>query len=216
VLRRSVLSFWTSELLLRQGWQIVYPFDRARVKECSYELSLGSEAYVTGREEETKMRLEKGEQIAIPPGQFALLLSEEKVTMRSDLIGFISLKSKFKLHALMNVSGFHVDPGFSGKLVFSVYNAGGNTFLISRGDPLSVLWVATLETATVKGTFEGPRQGQDEIMASDIMELGRAEFSPSAMDKRLSELEARVKTALAVFVGLFVAMAVVLIRPFIT
>jgi hypothetical protein len=87
--------------------------------------------------------------------------------------------------------------------------------LISRGDPLSILWVASLDEVTKKGLFEGPRQGQDSIQNSDIMALGRGQFSPAAMNKRLSDLESHVNTARAILVGLFVALAVdIVVRSF--
>jgi len=61
-----------------------------------------------------------GKQIAIPPGQLALLITEEEVAIPTNRIGFISIKFTAKMRGLINVSGFHVDPGFKGKLKFSV------------------------------------------------------------------------------------------------
>jgi len=69
-------------------------------------------------------RAQPGEQFVIPPGQFAYLLTEEVVRIPSSAMGFISLKFGVKGPGLINVSGFHVDPGYWGRLVFSVYNAG--------------------------------------------------------------------------------------------
>ena len=58
------------------------------------------------------------------PGQFAFLLTDEIVEVPDSAMALISIKAKIKWRGLINVSGFHVDPGFKGRLIFSVYNAG--------------------------------------------------------------------------------------------
>lgn len=60
-------------------------------------------------------------------------------------MGFISLKSKIKWSGLVNVSGFHVDPGFRGRLIYSVYNAGPNPIAMERGEAVFLLWLADLD-----------------------------------------------------------------------
>ena len=50
----------------------------------------------------------------IPPGQFAFLLTAETVTMPDNAIAFISIKARLKFNGLINISGFHVDPGYRG------------------------------------------------------------------------------------------------------
>ena len=94
--------------------ELVEPFDPERIVNCSYELSMGSEAYITGRDSRTKMALTRGEQLSVPPGQFAQLLTEETVEIPEDALGLISIKSGLKSRGLVNVSGFHVDPGYRG------------------------------------------------------------------------------------------------------
>lgn len=157
------------------------------------------------------MLREDGDQLVIPPGQFALLLSDEVVSVPPTAIGFISIKSSFKLHGLINVSGFHVDPGFSGRLMFSVYNAGGSDVLISRGQRLFLMWFASLESQT-EDVYEGSRLAQDMIPNKDIMAIGREHYSPAAVNDRLTAVEVRSETAwrlaIAAFGSLIVAMAI--------
>ena len=71
-------------------------------------------------------------QLVIPPGQFGLLITEEVVQVPMDAIAFISIKAGIKFRGLVNVSGFHADPGFSGKLKFAVYNAGSQRLVLDR------------------------------------------------------------------------------------
>lgn len=188
---RSVhLAFWTSDRFKAEREAIVRPFDEGRVEDCSYELSLGTEGFVTGEGSTQKTFLDRdGAQLTIPPGQFALLLTREVVEIPPDAIGFISIKSRFKLHGLVNVSGFHVDPGFRGQLIFSVYNAGGNNIVVSRGRPLFLLWLSSLEEVT-SDVYDGDRMDQDSIPDQDIMGLGLSPFSPAAVNQRLATVQA--------------------------
>jgi dCTP deaminase len=184
------MTFWTSDHFRDQRDRLVDPFNEDLVKDCAYELTLGPEAYVTS-DQGVKTLLAQGQQFRIPPGQFALLLTEERLRLPNDVLGLISLRSKYKLRGLISVSGFHVDPGFRGRLVFSVYNAGGGDLLVSRGDSLFILWLAALESPT-EDVYEGDRKDQDSISNEDIMLIGREQFSPAAMNARLLTLEERV------------------------
>lgn len=163
------MSFWSSEVLALRLPQekLVDPFMAKRIKHAAYELSLGGEAYVTSTPK--KVSLANGDHITIPPGQFALLHTAETVTVPHDAIALISIKAKIKLNGLINISGFHVDPGFTGQLVFSVHNAGSRSVTIACGDPTFLIWYSDLTSATTdiyngthggqKGDFAGSRNG---------------------------------------------------------
>src|SRR6185369_7704483 len=133
------MSFWTTERLKREQTSkplepLIDPYDANFVKQGAYELSLGPEAFVTTDPKGTKQKLRKRQHLVIPSGQFALLLTEETVRVPDNAIGFISVRFSLKRRGIVNVSGFHVDPGFVGKLKFAVYNAGSQNIVIARGD----------------------------------------------------------------------------------
>ena len=143
------------------GQRLIDPYVPNQVGHSCYEMRMGPEAYVTGRRPESgrsleKIKLEEGDQVAIPPGQFALLLAEEKVMNPKEAIGFISIRSSYKIHGLVNVSGFHVDPGYEGQLLFAVYNAGGNHVVISRGERVFLMWWASLTDDLDPGYIGSP------------------------------------------------------------
>ncbi|EHQ43935.1 dCTP deaminase domain-containing protein [Myroides odoratus] len=118
----------------------------SRIKQASYELSLGNEVYLTDNENKIKTYLDdKNDVITINPGQFALLLTEEVVKVPNNLLGFISIKATEKLKGLINVSGFHVDPGFKGKLLFSVYNASPSKIQLTKGKQYFLIWFSELK-----------------------------------------------------------------------
>ncbi|MBA3447640.1 MAG: hypothetical protein H0T56_08525 [Pseudaminobacter sp.] len=101
----------------------------------NYNLAVGEEVYVSSLASgKTVQRLSDGEAFSIDPGQFAFILTEERVELPFDKIGFISIRASTKFLGLVNISGFHVDPGYKGKLIFAVYNAGPTRIHLRRGD----------------------------------------------------------------------------------
>jgi dCTP deaminase len=65
-------------------------YDPKRIKEVAYELALGDEAYLTDSSSGKKEILDnKNTQVVIKPGQFALLLTEEIVTIPKGLHLFL-------------------------------------------------------------------------------------------------------------------------------
>lgn len=137
---------------------LIEPFDAGKIDCAAYTLSIGREVYVTPAEDapdptsKSKRALGIGEAFTIPAGQFAFLLTEEIVTVPHNALAFISIRARIKFRGLVNVSGFHVDPGFKGRLVFSVFNAGPSTIHIQQGQECFLIWYANLdqESAEVK------------------------------------------------------------------
>lgn len=178
--------------LIRTSKMIV-PSNEKNVQNGAYELSLGGQVFQTGAKPRVVKNLSKREKIYIDPGQFALLLTEEKVKIPNDKIAFISIKAKVKFNGLVNVSGFHVDPGFEGKLLFSVYNAGPSTIVLSQGTPYFPIWFADLDGSQ---DYKGTHGGQDEIPDEPIRALSQGDIaSPNELSKRIEEVKnLRTKT----------------------
>ncbi|WP_195908490.1 hypothetical protein [Novosphingobium sp. Gsoil 351] len=170
----KAFGFWTFERLLERstefekehGRPIIAPFfpdEQGRRERASYNMSVGEEIYITPAtpdDYKSKELLEARESRAIPPGQFALMHSEEEVWIPKDAIAFITLRSKStKFRGLVNVSGFYVEPGYRGNLVFAVFNAGPATIHVSRGDKWFEIFFADLtgpaDITGKKSTFKG-------------------------------------------------------------
>jgi len=185
------MAFWRGESLSVRLPSLVTPFDPARIDCAAYTLTLGGEAFVTAdlpdggsAVEGVKLTLTPGQQVRIAPGQFAFLLTGESVEVPADAIAFISMKARYKFRGLINVSGFHVDPGFKGHLVFSVYNAGPSPVVISQGAPLFLIWYATLD-----GTTSMLYQGQSKSISDDLISnMSGQVFSPMELGRRIGRL----------------------------
>ena len=117
------MSFWRAETLEKKLPGLIEPYDPGAIDCAAYTLHMGDEVYVSpdqaikNPDRHTKQRLADGECFAIPPGQFAFLPTREIVAVPDDAIAFLSIKARTKFRGLINISAFHVDPGYSGKLL---------------------------------------------------------------------------------------------------
>jgi dCTP deaminase len=184
------MSFWSNQTLLKRipAEEIVTDFNAECVKYCAYELKLGGEAFLTSSTDGTKQDIDSNGQIVIPPGQLALLISKEAVKVPAKVIGFISFKASDKFRGLVNISGFHVDPGFKGKLKFSVYNAGGQNIVLTRDSPVFLIFFADLDVAA-EPAYAGQHQDQKAITSKDVMQMQGKLASPAVLDDRMKKLE---------------------------
>lgn len=166
--------FWSGETLKGRATSIVKPFDPERVDCAAYTLSVGCEVYVSpsdqtaGSTAVTVRKLAQGEAFTIPPGQFAFLITEETVIVPSDALAFISIRGKTKFRGLVNVSGFHVDPGFHGQLTFAVFNAGPLTVHLKQGQPIFLIWYASLDRKSTSRKYSPVKIGLDTGLINSI------------------------------------------------
>lgn len=146
--------FWSGETLSERLKSLIDPFIPERVDCAAYTLAIGPELYVSPNDQTadpttvTVRKLNEAEAFTIPPGQFAFLLTEEVVSVPADALAFISIRAKTKFRGLVNVSGFHVDPGYRGQLTFAVFNAGPLPIHLKRGQRIFLIWYASLDCET--------------------------------------------------------------------
>ncbi|MDB6025132.1 MAG: deoxycytidine triphosphate deaminase [Verrucomicrobiales bacterium] len=188
------MATWSTEKIIEVGEHsdLIQPFDLSAIKHGAYELSMGPEAFLTSSEDNKKMMLGEGEQLVIPSGQFGLLLTEEKVNIPDCAVAFISIKASIKFRGLVNVSGFHVDPGFPGRLKFSVYNAGSRDIVLQRKQRIFLIWFFDLDRKT-KDLYRGAHANQNEITPDDVMRLQGEVASPGQLKKDTQDLETRLE-----------------------
>lgn len=227
-------GFWTWSTIARRneahfaetGKYIIEGFEKDQEKRrerASYNLTVGAEIYISPASEEdpkSRERLRPRESRAIPSGQFAFLQTAEWVSIPEDAIAFIALRSKAtKFRGLVNVSGFYVEPGYSGYLIFAVFNAGPGTIHVARGDEWFEIFFADLD-----GQSQGKRekQGFTGISTDLITPLARQFHSlpgldkkidetKSALDERLQKVErdhSILRWSMALIIGAFIALGV--------
>lgn len=215
------MAFWSGNKLTKEipAQNIVDPFHPEQVDCSAYTLTLGGEFFVTPDystpvRKNTKQSLAasqrwnqnlpvpdrlQGGPMIVPPGQFAFLLTEEFLRIPSDMMAFISLKSSAKWRGLINVSGFHVDPGFNGRLIYSVYNAGPSPIQLNRGQDLFLLWLADLDRSATAAFAKKQKAPLLEIPSSMVSDVNRQIHSLQALSDRIERLASRLTVIVSVF-----------------
>lgn len=208
------MSFWSSQTLKLRLHDLIEPFEEDRIQSASYELCVGKEVYIsplpdTKPQERKKIIFKEKETVAIPPGQFAYLITSETVSVPNNAIAFISMKFKPKAKGLINVSGFHVDPGYKGRLIFAVYNAGPLNFHVECGERLFAIWFADLDATDAHARTQA---GFDSI-PTEILNVPDLVSSLPYLVKRLESLESKVESYtfrqgiyLTIVLGIFLAI----------
>lgn len=175
-------------------------------QDWNLDLALGEEVYLSS-DEEIRL-LDEHESVSIKPGEFALLITEEIVDIPSDTAAFISLKFSHALKGLINISGFHVDPNYTGRIVFSVYNAGPSPAHLRRGDAVFMIIFANL-TGTLddeENRKDANYQNNQRLQADMLAGLQGRTTSLENLDDTVTKLEQRLLIISAIVVSLVVSV----------
>ena len=72
-----------------------------------------------------EIELGENEQFFLHPGQLALAMTYESVTLPADLVGWLDGRSSLaRLGLMVHVTAHRIDPGWSGNIVLEFYNSG--------------------------------------------------------------------------------------------
>jgi dCTP deaminase len=191
-------------------------FKEKQLHQSSYDLRLGPEIYVV---EESSPRLLKEEQpyASLPPGQFAILTTLEEINIPNDLMAFISVRSKFKFEGLVNISGFHVDPSFKGRLRFGVQNVGPTDIHLKLGVPLFSIFFAELSSKEIGTSRDEEKdihfeQNLTGIRLEDVQLLGGSSVTVTGLQRQIERLETQVKTFTTIAASLVVGLILLILK----
>lgn len=69
--------------------------------------------------------IEDGEAFFLHPGELALSITHENVTLPADIVGWLDGRSSLaRLGLMVHVTAQRIDPGWQGKIVLEFYNSG--------------------------------------------------------------------------------------------
>jgi dCTP deaminase len=188
------MAFWGKDRWLAQGLgelAPVSPWDEGKVEAAGYRLSVGREYFINGDGSSTVNRLDTEQAFVIEPGQFAFILTKEKVYISRSAIGFISIRASTKFRGLVNVSGFQVNPGHAGNLIFAVFNAGPRHISLRESDEIFSLWIADLDAdvsnlSDDKGNISSKL---DKIPSDIINNIAGPALTAYQVSKKVAEVE---------------------------
>lgn len=214
--------FWGGERLRKELAALISDYDPERLDHASYRLRVGPEVYVspTGEPDDPrnkpKSSLVQDQGFTVPAGQFGFILTEETIRVPVGAIAFISIRAGYKFRGLVNVSGFHVDPNYEGRLIFSVFNAGPGPVHLSRGEPCFLIWYADLDQPTevklrkgytsIPSQLTGPIAGGLQSFAGLLAKINE---NDSKLGRRLAVVEreqAVTKWAAALAIGVLITL----------
>ena len=179
--------------------------DALEPEGASLDLRLGHHYYMSS--ETTPGQLSPQRQyVSIPRGDFAILMTKERITIPADMMAFITMKLKYKMQGLINVSGFHVDPGFTGFLTYGVFNSGPQDIKVLLDEPMFTIFFAEL-TSESTTPYDGG-MGRDTFDPSWITQLHGQSTHVVNLDVRLRAVEERLRLLIA---GVAVVAAPVLV-----
>ena len=119
-----------------------------------------------------KVTVRKGEDFIMQPGDFALAMAFEKVTIDSTLLGRLEGRSSLaRLGIVVHSTASVFDPGWDGNPVLELGNLGPKPAILYSGMPICAFTFEKIG-APVKMPYEGSRSdrysGSKEAVASKI------------------------------------------------
>jgi dCTP deaminase len=130
------------------------------------------------------------------------------------------MKTDVKFRGLVNVSGFHVDPGFEGPLKFAVFNAGPSPIVIRQGDDCFLIWYANLDNPEDPTHAKASRQNEKYrrgITGPDVKGISSAVVSLSVLAKKVEDLDrAQNWMKIALYAFSFVSAIVIAVGTYLT
>ena len=179
-----------------------HDFDWTNLREANYDLRLGEDVYVTTKKLPEKLtQMGADGTISIEPGEFGVLMAHEYVFVPQDLMGFISIRLRHKTRGLVNISGFHVNPGFCGKIMFAVYNAGPSDVVLRYKEPVFMIMFDKL-SSPLRKIKESVFREMENIPVDIISSIRGTSVSVRNLDERVKRLELILPVLISIVIGL--------------
>lgn len=172
---------------------LIQNFDERFIQPASYDLRIGKRVYAPPRPDEPHDLSRNGGAYLLPSYGTAVLETFEDLTLPTNLLGRIGLKSSFARRGLMASTGPQIDPGFEGKLFISLFNVSAASHVLKYQDTFLTIEFHSLEVAPEQ-PYRGEYQGKYTIGAEVMEALARLEgLTLSDMQVQFTELLSHVK-----------------------
>jgi dCTP deaminase len=116
--------------------------------------------------------LGEDDEFFLHPGELALAITHESVTIPSDLVGWLDGRSSLaRLGLMVHVTAHRIDPGWSGNIVLEFYNSGKLPLALK---PMMKIGAVSFETLTAPAQkpytsrVDAKYKNQDGAIASRI------------------------------------------------
>lgn len=135
-------------------------FSEECLQPASYDLRVGEEGFTTSAG--IVINIKNEGELKIQPGDFALVMTHEKLKLRTNMLGRFGLRSAYARRGLLATVGPQVDPGFEGKLVIGIVNFSSQLIKLPYLTPFCTLEFHRLKKSA-STPYKGPYQGQEHL-----------------------------------------------------
>nr|WP_206203362.1 MULTISPECIES: dCTP deaminase [unclassified Thermococcus] len=139
---------------------LIEPFNEKSLQPAGYDLRVGKEAMVNGE----FIDVEREGKVVIPPKNYALVLTLERIKLPDDVMGDMKLRSSLAREGLMGSFAW-VDPGWDGNLTLGIFNASDEPVELAYGERFVQIAFIRLE-GPAKNPYRGNYQGSQHLVLS--------------------------------------------------
>ncbi|TRX56596.1 dCTP deaminase [Thalassomonas sp. M1454] len=121
-----------------------------------------------------EIHVEDGEAFFLHPGELALAVTYESVTLPDDIVGWLDGRSSLaRLGLMVHVTAHRIDPGWSGQIVLEFYNSGKLPLALRPRMKIAALNFETMSGSALRPynkRTDAKYKGQTGAVASRISE----------------------------------------------
>lgn len=161
ILNDKSIRNWSIEL------DMVSPFVDENLQPASYDLTLG-DTYIYPKYSNDIIDDGK-EYIIVPPNEFMLCTTVEKVKIPYDLVGRVEGKSSLgRIGLLTHITAGFIDPGFEGNITLELKNIGPKSIALKKGCNIAQICFEELDEicTTPYNAEDNHYQYQDDVAPS--------------------------------------------------
>ncbi|WAJ71474.1 dCTP deaminase [Catenovulum adriaticum] len=118
--------------------------------------------------------IEDGEAFFLHPGELALSVTYESVTLPDNIVGWLDGRSSLaRLGLMVHVTAHRIDPGWSGNIVLEFFNSGKLPLALRPKMKIGALNFETMSGSAIRPynkRVDAKYKGQDGAIASRISE----------------------------------------------
>lgn len=119
-----------------------------------------------------EIELTEDKSFFLHPGELALAITHESVTLPDDIVGWLDGRSSLaRLGLMVHVTAHRIDPGWSGNIVLEFYNSGKLPLALKPMMKIGAMSFETLSSPAEKpynAREDAKYKGQDGAVASRI------------------------------------------------
>ncbi len=170
----------------------IEPYDGQCIQPASYDLGVGSQAITSSSRRKIDVKADGF--VEIDAGDFAIVVTEEVITLDNQHVGRFGLRSVWARRGLIATTGPQIDPGFSGRLKVGLTNLSSKKIALSHLEHFLTVEFHHL-SEPVKMPYSGPYQKQTTLSPEDLSAvLDREVMSLSEMNQTLRTLSSSVSS----------------------